>query len=41
VHFAQAITVTGSAPPPPPSPVHPGELQMTASVTMLFELAPR
>ena len=29
-----------SAPPPPPSPVQAGELQMTASVTVLFELAP-
>jgi len=25
---------------PPPSPVQPGELQMTASVTVLYELAP-
>lgn len=27
-------------PPPPPAPVQPGELQMTASVSVLFELAP-
>jgi uncharacterized protein YggE len=29
------------APPPPPAPVQPGELQQTASVTVLYELAPR
>lgn len=28
------------APPPPPPPVAPGELQMTANVSVLFELAP-
>jgi len=28
-------------PPPPPAPVQPGELQMTTSVTVLYELAPR
>jgi len=27
-------------PPPPPAPIQPGELQMTASVAVLFELAP-
>lgn len=27
-------------PPPPPAPVQPGELQMNATVTVLFELAP-
>jgi uncharacterized protein YggE len=43
----QAIFVTASraggppAPPPPPAPVQPGELQMTANVTVLYELAPR
>ena len=41
VQFARAVTVTASSPPPPPAPVQPGELQMTANVTMLFELAPR
>ncbi len=42
------VLVTGSSfggappppPPPPPAPVQPGELQMNASVTVLFELAP-
>ncbi len=29
-----------AAPPPPPAPIQPGELQMTANVTVLFELAP-
>lgn len=29
-----------AAPPPPPAPVQPGELQLTANVTVLFELAP-
>jgi len=28
-------------PPPPPAPIQPGELQQTASVTVLYELAPR
>lgn len=28
-------------PPPPPAPVQAGELQMTANVTVLYELAPR
>lgn len=28
-------------PPPPPAPVQPGELQMTSTVTVLYELAPR
>ena len=42
VQFARDIMVTASAPPPPPpAPVQPGELQMTTSVTMQFELAPR
>jgi uncharacterized protein YggE len=27
-------------PPPPPAPIQPGELQMTANVTVLFELSP-
>jgi uncharacterized protein YggE len=30
-----------AAPPPPPAPVQPGELQQTANVTVLYELAPR
>lgn len=29
-----------SAPPPPPAPVQPGEVQLTANVTVVFELAP-
>jgi uncharacterized protein YggE len=29
-----------SAPPPPPAPVQPGEVQLTANVTVLYELAP-
>ena len=42
----QAIFLTASragAPsaPPPPAPVQPGELQMTANVTVLYELAQR
>jgi uncharacterized protein YggE len=43
----QAIFVTASRaggpppPPPPPAPIQPGELQMTANVTVLYELAPR
>ena len=42
VMFARDIMVTASAPPPPPpAPVQPGELQMTTSVTMQFELGPR
>jgi hypothetical protein len=28
------------APPPPPAPIQPGELQMTANVTVLYELTP-
>lgn len=31
---------SGAPPPPPPSPVQAGELQLTANVTVLFELAP-
>lgn len=39
----QAIVVSGSriARGPLPTPVQPGELQMTANVTVLYELAPR
>ncbi|HYD23980.1 MAG TPA: SIMPL domain-containing protein [Croceibacterium sp.] len=39
--FARAYGEAASAPPPPPpAPVQPGELQMTANVTVLYELAP-
>jgi uncharacterized protein YggE len=39
VIFARAASME-SAPPPPPAPVQPGELQMTANVTVLYELTP-
>jgi uncharacterized protein YggE len=39
VMFARAESAV-SAPPPPPAPVQAGELQLTASVTVLFELTP-
>lgn len=38
VFYARADAA--GAPPPPPAPVQPGELQLTANVTVLFELAP-
>lgn len=39
--FARAVSVTASAPPPPPpAPVQAGEMQLTASVSIMFELAP-
>jgi hypothetical protein len=43
VVFARAASAGGPPPPPPPppAPVQPGELQMTTSVTVLYELAPR
>ena len=42
VVFARAATMSSAPPPPPPpAPVQPGELQMTAQVTVLYELAPR
>jgi uncharacterized protein YggE len=42
VMFARVAERSGpAAPPPPPAPVQPGELQMTAQVTVLYELAPR
>ena len=42
VAFAVAERGGGPAPPPPPpAPVQPGELQQTANVTVLYELAPR
>jgi len=41
--MSRDIVVTGSAPPPPPppAPMQAGELQMTASVSVQYELAPR
>lgn len=43
VVFARAASVGGAPPPPPPppAPVQPGELQMSSSVTVLYELAAR
>jgi uncharacterized protein YggE len=43
VVFARAATMSSAPPPPPPppAPVQPGEMQMTAQVTVLYELAPR
>jgi len=38
--FAAAERGGISAPPPPPAPVQAGELQLTANVTVLYELAP-
>jgi len=38
--FATAERGGISAPPPPPAPVQAGELQLTANVTVLYELAP-
>ena len=41
VVFAQAERGgVGAPPPPPPAPIQPGEMQMTTSVTVLYELAP-
>ena len=40
VTFARAEAMS-APPPPPPAPVQPGELQMNAAVTVLYELAPR
>ena len=37
--FARAASAE-MAPPPPPAPIQPGELQMTANVTVLYELTP-
>jgi uncharacterized protein YggE len=39
--LAQERSGSAAPPPPPPAPVQPGELQQTASVTVLYELAPR
>jgi uncharacterized protein YggE len=41
VAFLAAERGGPAPPPPPPAPVQPGELQQTASVTVLYELAPR
>jgi uncharacterized protein YggE len=38
VAFARMAAESG--PPPPPAPVQPGEVQLTANVTVLYELAP-
>ncbi|KRB79892.1 hypothetical protein ASE00_19035 [Sphingomonas sp. Root710] len=40
VVFARGAIAASAPPPPPPAPVQPGELQMTANVTVLFELTP-
>ena len=40
VVFARGVVAGAPPPPPPPAPVQPGELQMTVSVSALFELAP-
>lgn len=37
--FAKMASMN-AAPPPPPAPVQAGELQLTANVTVLYELAP-
>ncbi len=42
VVFARGEASMASAPPPPPpAPIQPGEMQMTTSITVLYELAPR
>jgi uncharacterized protein YggE len=38
--MAFARIASASAPPPPPAPIQPGEVQLTANVTVLYELAP-
>lgn len=40
VMFARGGVAGAPPPPPPPAPVQPGELQMTANMTVLFELGP-
>ena len=40
VVFARAMAESGGPPPPPPAPVQAGELQLTANVTVLYELTP-
>lgn len=40
VAFARMASADAAA-PPPPAPVQPGELQLTANVVVLYELAPR
>lgn len=37
--FREAMAVS-APPPPPPAPVQPGEMEMSATVSMVFELAP-
>lgn len=39
VAFARAASA-GAPPPPPPAPVQPGEMELVASVTVQYELAP-
>ena len=43
VVFATAASMGGAPPPPPPppAPIQPGEMQMAATITALYELAPR
>jgi len=38
--FARTSAMASAPPPPPPAPVQPGEMQMTASVSIQYELAP-
>jgi len=40
VIFARGAVAAAAPPPPPAAPVQPGELQMTANMTVLFELGP-
>lgn len=40
VAFARGAVMGAPPPPTPPAPVQPGELQMTATMTVLFELSP-
>ena len=41
VVFARAaMAESGAPPPPPPAPIQAGELQLTANVTVLYELTP-
>jgi hypothetical protein len=41
VAFGRLATMDVAQAPPPPAPVQPGELQSTANITVLYELAPR
>jgi uncharacterized protein len=38
--FARRMESAMAPPPPPPAPVQPGELELKANVTVLYELAP-